>query len=176
MTAVYLAGPDVFLPEAGQLARMQKALCYRHGFEPRHPFDQATLSSPGIFRTNVGMIRDADAVVANLNPFRGAEVDSGTAFEIGFAAALGKTVIGYVSRPENLMQRVERLHGNLTYDAQADLWRDRDGNLVEDFGHAVNLMLAESCTSIVVGDLEDALARLDECRAAAGNGTLELLR
>ncbi|MFB0934992.1 MAG: nucleoside 2-deoxyribosyltransferase [Propionivibrio sp.] len=176
MKSVYLAGPDVFLPEAGQHAQGQKALCRRHGFEPLHPFDQGTLSSPGIFRTNIGMIRDAQAVLANLNPFRGPEVDSGTAFEIGFAAALGKTVIGYVSRPDNVMQRVERLHGEIRYDAQADLWRDRDGNLVEDFGHAVNLMLAESCASIVVGNLEDALVRLGECRAAAGNGALELLR
>lgn len=176
MKSVYLAGPDVFLPEAGQHAQGQKALCRRHGFEPLHPFDQGTISSPGIFRTNIGMIRDAQAVLANLNPFRGPEVDSGTAFEIGFAAALGKTVIGYVSRPDNVKQRVERLHGEIRYDAQADLWRDRDGNLVEDFGHAVNLMLAESCASIVVGNLEDALVRLGECRAAAGNGALELLR
>ena len=176
MKSVYLAGPDVFLPEAGQLAQTQKALCRKHGFEPRHPFDQATLSSSGIFRTNIDMIRDADAVLANLDPFRGPEVDSGTAFEIGFAAALGKTVIGYVSRPENLMQRVERLHGDIRYDAQADLWRDRDGNLVEDFGHAVNLMLAESCTSIVVGGLEDALDRLGQGNAVVGNDGLELLR
>ena len=176
MTSVYLAGPDVFLPEAGQLAQKQKALCRKHGFEPLHPFDQGTLSSPGIFRTNVGMIRDADAVLANLDPFRGPEVDSGTAFEIGFAAALGKLVIGYVSRPEDLMQRVERLHGEIRHDTQTDVWRDRDGNLVEDFGHAVNLMLAESCTSIVVGNLEEALGRLGECSALAGNGALELLR
>ncbi len=176
MKSVYLAGPDVFLPEAGQLAQRQKALCRRHGFEPRHPLDQATLSSPGIFRTNIGMIRDSDAVLANLNPFRGPEVDSGTAFEIGFAAALGKLVIGYVSRPENLMQRVERLHGEIAYDANTDLWRDREGHLIEDFGHAVNLMLAESCTSIVVGDLAVALARLGESRALASNDALELLR
>ena len=163
MKSVYLAGPDVFLPEADQHAHLQKTLCLKHGFEPLHPFDQVTLSSPGIYRTNVGMIRDAHAVLANLDPFRGAEVDSGTAFEIGFAAALGKTVIGYVSRPDSVKQRVEQLHGEISRDAQTDLWRDRNGNLIEDFGHAVNLMLAESCTSIVVGSLEDALARLAEC-------------
>jgi len=174
--SVYLAGPDVFLPEAGQRAQLQKALCLKHGFEPLHPFDQATLSSQGIFRTNIGMIRDSDAVLANLNPFRGPEVDSGTAFEIGFAAALGKLVIGYVSRPENLMQRVERLHGEIAYDANTNLWRDRDGHLIEDFGHAVNLMLAESCSSIVIGGLAVALARLGESRALAGNSALELLR
>ena len=78
-------------------------------------------------------------------------------------AALGKTVIGYVSRPDSVKQRVEQLHGEISREAQTDQWRDRNGNLIEDFGHAVNLMLAESCTSIVVGSLEDALARLAEC-------------
>ncbi len=174
--SVYLAGPDVFLPEAGSHASQQKALCREHGFEPRHPLDQTDLSSPGIFRTNVTLIRDADAVVANLNPFRGPEVDSGTAFEVGFAAALGKPVVGYVSRPENLMQRVERLHGELAFDASADIWRDKDGNLVEDFGHTVNLMLAESCTAIVVGGLEQALRRLDTFRAVGDNAGPELSR
>ena len=176
MKSVYLAGPDVFLPEAGSHASEQKALCREHGFEPRHPLDQTELSSPGIFRTNVSLIRNADAVVANLNPFRGAEVDSGTAFEIGFAAALGKPVVGYVSQPENLMQRVERLHGELAFDAAAETWRDKDGNLVENFGHTVNLMLAESCTAIVVGGLEQALIRLDECRTEGDNTGPELSR
>ena len=114
--------------------------------------------------------------MANLNPFRGAEVDSGTAFEIGFAAALGKPVVGYVSQPEDLMQRVERLHGELAFDAAAETWRDKDGNLVENFGHTVNLMLAESCTAIVVGGLEQALIRLDECRTEGDNAGPELSR
>ena len=37
--------------------------------------------------------------------------------------------------------------------------RDVDGNLVENFGHPVNLMLAESCI-LVAGTLKDALATL----------------
>ena len=42
---------------------------------------------------NLEAIRAADFVMANLNDFRGpGEPDSGTAFEVGFAAALGKPV------------------------------------------------------------------------------------
>lgn len=159
MRTVYLAGPDVFFPEAAQCAEKHKALCRLYEFEPLHPFDQPTLAAKKIFQTNIDMIRRADAVIANLNPFRGPEVDSGTAFEIGFAIALGKPVVGYLSTAESQLQRVERLYGALTHFNEADLWRDHDGNLVENFGHPVNLMLAEPC-SIVVGDLEDALAKL----------------
>jgi len=41
---------------------------------------------------NMDLINDADILVANLD---GSDVDSGTAAEIGFAFANGKTIIGY---------------------------------------------------------------------------------
>ena len=37
-------------------------------------------------------------------------------------------------------------------------------------------MLAESCTAIVVGGLEQALIRLDECRTEGDNAGPELSR
>ncbi|MGC8496359.1 MAG: nucleoside 2-deoxyribosyltransferase [Candidatus Micrarchaeia archaeon] len=45
-----------------------------------------------IGRTNFELIRFSDIVLANLN---GSDPDSGTCVEIGYAHALGKTVIGY---------------------------------------------------------------------------------
>lgn len=157
MKSVYLAGPDVFYPAAEQLAEGHKALCRRHGFEPLHPIDQPNLSSKHIFDTNIELLNRADAVVANLNAFRGAEVDSGTAFELGFAIARGIPVVGYLSRNETVSERVERLYGPLA--TVNDVLRDCDGNLVENFGHPVNLMLAESC-SMVIGTLDEALTIL----------------
>ena len=162
MTKIYLAGPDVFLPDAEKRAISQKASCRRHGFDPLHPFDQPAVTSAAIFRTNVAMIREADAVLANLDPFRGPEVDSGTAFEVGFATALGTPVVGYLSLAESLRERVARLHGEIHYDAAIQAWRDSDGQLIEDFGYAINLMLAEACTAVLVGSLEDALSWLNE--------------
>ena len=157
MKSVYLAGPDVFFPGAEQLAAEHKALCRKHGFEPLHPIDQPTLASEHIFNTNIALLKRADAVVANLNPFRGAEVDSGTAFEVGFAIARGIPVVGYLSGKETVAERVERYCGPL---AIIDgVVRDFEGNLVENFGHPLNLMLAESCT-VVTGTLEDGLAIL----------------
>lgn len=157
MKAVYLAGPDVFHPEAERLAEAQKTLCRAYGFEPLHPIDQPTLAAETIFQVNLGMLCQAEAVVANLNPFRGAEVDSGTAFEVGFAIARGIPVIGYVASAETLAERVGRLFGPLVM--HDDACRDASGNLVENFGHPVNLMLAESCM-VVIGGLEAALKKL----------------
>lgn len=161
MKKVYLAGPDVFHPEADRLAEEHKALCRAYSFEPLHPIDQPTLTAATIFKVNLGMLRQADFVVANLNPFRGAEVDSGTAFEVEFAIARGIPVIGYVASAETLAERVGRLFGPLVM--RDEVWRDAGGNLVENFRHPVNLMLAESCT-LVVGELEDALKKLAAIR------------
>ena len=182
MTAiVYLAGPGVFRPDAHDLAQAQKALCRRHGFEPLHPADPPASQFAGrpapesarIYRANLAMIRRADALLADLDPFRGPEADPGTAFEIGFAAALGKPVVGYVAAPDCVRQRVARLHGPIAHCPDTGAWRDRDGNLIEDFGHPANLMLAEACAAIVAGGLEAALLWLRERDAAlrAGLGT-----
>lgn len=157
MKSVYLAGPDVFYPDADRLAEGHKALCRQYGFEPLHPIDQPTLESRHIFATNIELLSRADAVLANLNPFRGAEVDSGTAFEVGFAIARGIPVVGYIESSECLKDRVGLMFGPLA--EREGVWRDRDGNLVENFEHQVNLMLAESCV-IVVGGMEDALQAL----------------
>lgn len=54
------------------------------------PIDGEQITANGIYHANLEMIRSADAVLANLNAFRGIEPDSGTCFEVGFATALGK--------------------------------------------------------------------------------------
>ena len=113
MKSVYLAGPDVFYPEAERIAEEHKALCRQYGFEPLHPIDQPTLASKHIFDANIRLLKRADAVVANLNSFRGAEVDSGTAFEVGFAIAQGIPVVGYLSSNESVVDRVTRCLGPL---------------------------------------------------------------
>ena len=93
-----------------------KALCARYGFEGLYPLDNALpkqLAEPReqaawIYRANIGLIERADAVLANLNFFRGAEPDSGTAFEVGYATALGKPVYGYVDDAGSYAERIRR--------------------------------------------------------------------
>ena len=98
MTAAYLAGPDVFLPEARQWAERKKAICARHGLIgvspldplPDQPSDWAALPEwQRIALRNETQIRGCDAMIANLTPFRGPSADVGTVYEVGFVRALG---------------------------------------------------------------------------------------
>ncbi|WP_163014546.1 nucleoside 2-deoxyribosyltransferase, partial [Pseudomonas viridiflava] len=99
---IYLAGFDVFRPDAIEHGHYLKDLCAAHGMQGLYPFDNEVAQglSPletarQIYRHNVAMIQRCDAVLANLNAFRGLEPDSGTAFETGMAVALGKPVWAY---------------------------------------------------------------------------------
>lgn len=162
MRRVYLAGFDVFLPDAVAHGERLKALAAAHGFEGLYPLDNAPpagLSGAAlarwIYQANVAMIQRADLVMANLNPFRGAEPDSGTAFEVGYAVALGKPVWGYTSQAGSVREQVAV--GVAADDAARAV--DAQGFTVEDFGLNLNLMLACSAR-IVVGDAADCLARM----------------
>jgi nucleoside 2-deoxyribosyltransferase len=140
---VYLAGPDVFLPDAVEIGRRKVALCARHGLIGLYPLDNAiTLdasdASLQIFLANQAMMIAADAIIANLTPFRGPSADAGTVYELGFMAGRGKLCLGYSNDPAPYPHRVaargdvERRDGGLF---------DANGHLVEDFGLADNLMM-----------------------------------
>src|SRR5471032_3248411 len=95
MHKVYLAGPEVFLPNAAEVGAAKKRICAAHGLEGLFPLDQPQPALPpaelgaAIYRANIALMTQADAIIANLTPFRGAAMDAGTAFEVGFCAARG---------------------------------------------------------------------------------------
>lgn len=151
---IYLAGPDVFRPDARQWMAQARETCRRHGFEPLTPLDHEEIEAAKIFKANIDLIRAAQIVVANLNPFRGAEPDSGTCFELGYALALDKQIFGYVERFEILRARVNRAEG-----CDPARTRDNQGMAIEDFGLSLNLMLAVPAR-IVEGGLEECLSHL----------------
>ncbi len=151
---VYIAGPDVFRPDAPIWAESVRTRCAALGFSALIPLDGDASTPTGIYANNIDMIRAADAVIANLNPFRGVEPDSGTCFEVGFALALGKKVVGYIRSRELLCDRVARLQGRVL-DMQNGYGLDADGLRVENFGLPLNLMLAVPVQ--LVEGLEQAL-------------------
>lgn len=158
MLKIYLAGPDVFRPDALEQGERLKALCAEFGLLGVYPLDHSVpegIDGPQeqalwIYQANLALIAGADAVLANLNPFRGTEPDSGTAFELGYASALGKPLYGYIDEGGSCAERLpcEWLG--------SDPGHDRDGNLVEAFGLPLNLMLAVP-TQIAVGGPREAL-------------------
>ena len=95
MKKIYLAGFDVFAPDARQRGAQMKMLCAGRGCIGLYPLDNEAACAADIFAGNCGLIDQADAVIANLNPFRGQEPDSGTCFEVGYAFAKGKPVFAY---------------------------------------------------------------------------------
>jgi nucleoside 2-deoxyribosyltransferase len=141
MTKIYLAGPDVFLPDAVEIGRRKAAICAAHGLTGLYPLDNAIDVSAGevslnIFRGNQAMMDAADAIIANLTPFRGPGADAGTAYELGYMAARGKLCLGYSNDPTIYAERVRRFTEVSS----------RDGHLVdeltvEDFGLSDNLMM-----------------------------------
>lgn len=161
MLKLYLAGPDVFLPDAFEQGERLKALCAEFGVQGLYPLDHSVpegIVEPveqarWIYQANLELIRQADVVLANLNPFRGAEPDSGTAFELGYAAALGKPLFGYIDEGGSC---TERLPCEWKGDQPG---RDRDGNQIEGFGLPLNLMLGVPA-KIVVGGPREALELL----------------
>src|SRR5207244_2644061 len=80
---IYLAGPDVFLPDAVEIGRRKSEICAFHGVLGLYPLDnvidiEAADASLKIFKGNEAMMNAADAIIANLTPFRGPGADAGT--------------------------------------------------------------------------------------------------
>jgi nucleoside 2-deoxyribosyltransferase len=140
---IYLAGPDVFLPDALEIGRRKAAICIRHGLTGLYPLDNtvdlaAHTASREIFRGNEAMMDSADTIIANLTPFRGPGADAGTVYELGYMAGRGKLCLGYSNDPSIYAERARRFtevrsQGGVLVDAQ-DL-------TVEDFGLTDNLMM-----------------------------------
>jgi nucleoside 2-deoxyribosyltransferase len=140
---VYLAGPDVFLPDAINLGRAKVELCAAHGLTGLFPLDNAidrerADASLQIFRGNEAMMNAADAIIANLTPFRGRGADAGTVYELGYMAARGSLCLGYSNDPRPYKARVA---GSTELETCNGVFTDPDGLTVENFGLADNLMM-----------------------------------
>jgi nucleoside 2-deoxyribosyltransferase len=155
---IYFAGPDIFRPDVLDWAKEVHTLAAAHGHEALLPFEQEQSTPEDIFRTNIELLRSADAVIANLNPFRGIEPDSGTCVEVGYALALGKPVIAYIAQSKTLAERIACHQGAPLADTNSQP-RDKDGLAIENFGLPLNLMLAVPL-KIVVGGIAECLAEL----------------
>ena len=138
---IYLAGPEVFLPDPLAAGAAKKALCARHGMLGVFPLDAPAPMPSGppdwrrIHAANEAHIEGCDVLVANLTPFRGVAADPGTVFELGYMRGLGRPVFGYTHAPADYLARMaDAVHDGKT-------WRDAEGLEIEDFGLAENLML-----------------------------------
>ena len=51
---------------------------------------------------------EAEAIIANLTPFRGPGADAGTVYELGYMAGRGKLCLGYSNDPSSYADRVRK--------------------------------------------------------------------
>jgi nucleoside 2-deoxyribosyltransferase len=138
---IYLAGPEVFHPNATALGRQKQALCREYGFEGLFPLDSEiaprptpTMTAMAVYHSNCRMIESASSVIANLTPFRGPSADPGTVFELGYAAGLGRMTLGYTNEAGTLLDKTRDADPAASRDAARHVWRDRLGLQIEDFG------------------------------------------
>lgn len=146
---LYLAGPEVFLPNALDIGRRKQELCAEYGFEGLFPFDNEV--DPGaqgeaidrlIYRANIAMLRAVDGGIFNLTPFRGPSADAGTIFELGFMMALGKPAFGYTNDRASYLERAKG--SGAVFDAGKAQWSDTAGRRIENFEAIDNLMIAQA--------------------------------
>ncbi len=129
----YLAGPDVFLPDAGAHAARKVAICRAHGIEGVPPLGDGLETWEAIFAHCLRTMESCDGVIANLTPFRGASADSGTLVELGWFLGRGLPIFGYSNTAAGFAERSARQR-----DSAPD---PRPGLAVEGFGLADNLMI-----------------------------------
>jgi len=151
--SIYLSGPDLFLPDGEALYHRKREMCEAVGLTavgPRKPTPEdgsagraGELQARVLYTDALQALRGADAVVANLTPWRGPNCQPAAAFEMGFASALGKPVFAYMNVEDEAeaeyLGRVEAILGAEVDDA--GVWRDPDGSEVEDLELPENLML-----------------------------------
>src|SRR5262245_44753378 len=142
---IYLAGPEVFLPNAQAIGAEKCRLAAEAGLEGAFPLDAqldldrlpAGEQAQAISRANEDLMRSCDGLIANLTPFRGVSMDAGTAFEVGFMQALGRPRAGYSNVAAGYAERARAFRAR----GPAMLDSDRADLEIEDFGLAENLMI-----------------------------------
>src|SRR5450755_2095979 len=174
MTATaYLAGPDVFLPNAVAHAARKVEICRRFGLRGLPPLDQDVERAANaldvwqaIYAKDIAMMERCDIIIANLTPFGGASADAGTLIEVGWFLGKGKPIFGYLNSSENFESRMRKQLG----DRHAELG-------IEGFHLPDNLMIVGAVLScgypIFVprdGDTRgiDALDVFETCAEAVG--------
>jgi nucleoside 2-deoxyribosyltransferase len=147
---VYIAGPEVFLPNGMAIIDRKHALVRRYGFETarrpgefwdRSGFEKHALGCE-ISRRNELLMDESDILIANLTPFRGISADPGTVYELGYMIALKKPTYAFTNDARGYFERA----ATDFYDGRIEPGPDgrlcgSDGHRIEDHEMADNLML-----------------------------------
>lgn len=171
---LYLAGPDVFVRDVAAVAAMRRSVCAQHGFVGVFPTEFVHLDSAqpplaqglAIYDALERGMRECDALVADMTPFRGPSMDVGTAFEIAYMRALGRPVFAYSTTSEPFDARVAAHFGGRTARRADGTLEGADTYAIEEFGMHENLML-DGCVRRSTGVIATGVDAFERCIAAA---------
>ena len=157
----YLAGPDVFFPNAIEIGAQKKAHLATLGITGHFPFDNAipkdVFNDPKIASRTIADANEkimdncckddrVGIILVNMNPFHGPSMDCGTAFETGYMSALSKKgnviIVGYSADERTFEDRViQNVYNSEGITRKDSMIFGSDGNMIESFGGADNLMI-----------------------------------
>ena len=146
---VYLAGPEVFLPNAREQLDIKIALTRAAGLDPVSPGDFVIPPQPSkrqlghaISEIDEKMMDSADAIIANLTPYHGVSADVGTCYELGYMCAQGKLTYAYTNVAADMKTRTVAHYGGDVFRSEDGRLRGkRDGLSIEDVEMVDNLMM-----------------------------------
>ena len=151
---IYLAGPEVFLPDpiakgADKYAAIERfnheiLLDKNFRFVGRYPMDaqidtlidecaETPATAMSIFRADVALMDESDLIIANITRFRGPSADVGTAFEMGYMHAQGKPVFAYYNMQETYATADQRQTSVFDYASPDSDARTDYAKKVHDF-------------------------------------------
>lgn len=182
---VYLAGPEVFLPDpigAGEvkkakIAELNEKYSWPFTLIGLYPMDNEIENfKPNfetgivIYKANIDLMQKANFVTANMVRFRGPSMDVGTAFEMGYMRGLNKPVFAYYDakpfygkheQPGIYADRVKKLYPVSKEKRGTDAF----GQSIEDFQMADNLMMIgalESGGGSIASSFEQVIIQIAE--------------
>lgn len=182
---VYLAGPEVFLPDPIAPGVEKKAVIESLNEKHKWPFKLVGLypmdneienfapdyaTGIKIYQANIALMDQAHFVTANMVRFRGPSMDVGTAFEMGYMNGLGKPVFAYYDakpfygedeKPGIYAERVKKFYPV----SETQSGKDIHGQSIEDFAMADNLMMIgalESGSGDIATSFESAIMQIAE--------------
>ncbi len=182
---VYLAGPEVFLPDPIGAGVAKKAKIAELNAKHNWPFTLVGLypmdneiqdfkhdfrTGMAIYKANIDLMQKANFVTANMVRFRGPSMDVGTAFEMGYMLGLSKPVFAYydaepfygqIERPGIYKDRVNQFYPV----SEIKPGTDADGQSIEDFQMSDNLMMIgalESGSGNIAESFEQVILEIAE--------------
>lgn len=159
---IYLADLVRYEEHREEIYGRLKELCGAYGLEAVTPCDwaeglpEAEYTNPYTMAAALAenyrcLVKSCDAVLADLNDYRGYECSNDVGFECGMGFEMGKHLFGYMDDTRPCIEKIPNLGEKAEY-------RDMTGSNVENFNYPVNLMFGSSM-KIYRGKVEEAIER-----------------